>query len=210
MRVRILVFLFFFFLGATCTCVLLGFLEPGLLLGFCSSGLFGSLARFFLGIDSRLLFLLALFFLEASRCFLLVRLRLRPQVVVFGNENVDALPLLLRCLAFGFLLLAFRFGHRALGGFLLALFLRGLALGLFPLIAAETMQRVATATGAGWVDVRSEFDRLLESRSRDTLFVADGHCNDEGYGVIARTVAGFLIPSHAPPERGRPSDPALR
>ena len=50
-------------------------------------------------------------------------------------------------------------------------------------------KRVAEETGAGWVDLPPVFARLLQTRAREELFVADGHCNDAGYDQMAREVA---------------------
>jgi lysophospholipase L1-like esterase len=43
--------------------------------------------------------------------------------------------------------------------------------------------------GVPLVRVRSRFDRELKAVERDTLFVADGHCNDQGYAIMAEEVA---------------------
>lgn len=43
------------------------------------------------------------------------------------------------------------------------------------------------------VALHIEFERLLGHRSREELFVPDGHCNDAGYEVIARLVSDALL-----------------
>jgi hypothetical protein len=53
----------------------------------------------------------------------------------------------------------------------------------------EAMNQVAAETGAGWLNVRAEFDRRLATEARDTLFVPDGHLNDRGYQLLAALVA---------------------
>jgi lysophospholipase L1-like esterase/tetratricopeptide (TPR) repeat protein len=53
----------------------------------------------------------------------------------------------------------------------------------------EALQRGAGQLGVDVVDVRARFDRELLSRSRDELFVVDGHCNDAGYAIVAELVA---------------------
>ena len=44
-----------------------------------------------------------------------------------------------------------------------------------------------------YVQVRERFQKELETRSRKELFVADGHCNDAGYGILADTVADAVV-----------------
>jgi len=43
------------------------------------------------------------------------------------------------------------------------------------------------------VSLHVEFERLLQDHAREEYFVADGHCNDAGYDVIARLVADALL-----------------
>lgn len=50
-------------------------------------------------------------------------------------------------------------------------------------------RQAAARTGAAFVDVAAEFERRLLERRELELFVADGHCNDAGYGVMAAIVA---------------------
>ena len=50
----------------------------------------------------------------------------------------------------------------------------------------EDAQRAAADDlGAVLVDVRKRFDRELEGRPREELFVKDGHCSDAGYRIVA-------------------------
>jgi hypothetical protein len=62
----------------------------------------------------------------------------------------------------------------------------------------ETVKRVAGESHADWLDIRAEFDRLLQTRRREELFVPDGHLNDRGYEIMAGFVAMSL------PEGGSP------
>jgi hypothetical protein len=39
-----------------------------------------------------------------------------------------------------------------------------------------------------------EFDRQLQHRRREELFVADGHCTDAGYGIMAEQMAAAVDP----------------
>ena len=48
------------------------------------------------------------------------------------------------------------------------------------------------AGGAEVIDARERFDRLLESRRREELFLLDGHLSDTGYAEIADLVAERL------------------
>jgi hypothetical protein len=50
-------------------------------------------------------------------------------------------------------------------------------------------EEAADMLGVPLVRVRSRFDRELKAVERDTLFVADGHCNDQGYAIMAEEVA---------------------
>lgn len=43
------------------------------------------------------------------------------------------------------------------------------------------------------VALHVEFEQLLDHCTREELFVADGHCNDAGYAVIATVVADALL-----------------
>ncbi len=51
------------------------------------------------------------------------------------------------------------------------------------------MEKLSEEMGVPRLDLRAEFERALRTRSRQDLFVPDGHCNEEGYGIIARVVA---------------------
>jgi hypothetical protein len=51
---------------------------------------------------------------------------------------------------------------------------------------------VAAAAGARFVVVHQRFTELLLTTPRRELFIADGHCTDRGYGVLAAVVAEAL------------------
>jgi hypothetical protein len=56
--------------------------------------------------------------------------------------------------------------------------------------ALEDVQRaVAAELRVPFVNVREHFDRLLQTRARDELFVRDGHCTDAGYDAVAALAA---------------------
>ena len=57
----------------------------------------------------------------------------------------------------------------------------------------EVMEDVAGETGCCWLNVRVEFDRLLETGRREDYFVPDGHLNDNGYRVLAGLVAERIL-----------------
>lgn len=59
----------------------------------------------------------------------------------------------------------------------------------------ERVQReTAAALGVPFVAVHERFARELQTRSRDELFVRDGHCNDAGYAIVAALVAAAVEP----------------
>lgn len=51
---------------------------------------------------------------------------------------------------------------------------------------------VAATTGARFVALQPAFADLLRTTPRTELFIADGHCNDRGYGVMAAAVAAAM------------------
>lgn len=57
----------------------------------------------------------------------------------------------------------------------------------------DTLKAAAETLGAQWVDVAGRFMTELRSRPREELFVADGHCNDAGYALVAEIVADQVI-----------------
>jgi len=58
----------------------------------------------------------------------------------------------------------------------------------------EHAQRAAAdELACPFVDVRSRFDRELENRPREDLFVKDGHCNDAGYEIVAEIVSSRIV-----------------
>lgn len=65
----------------------------------------------------------------------------------------------------------------------------------FHQVGAEAVARtVAAELGVPFVAVRERFDRELQTRARSELFVADGHCNDAGYQIVAELVAEVVAP----------------
>jgi hypothetical protein len=57
----------------------------------------------------------------------------------------------------------------------------------------EKLQRtVAAETEATLVNIRERMQSELDNRPRDELFVADGHCTDAGYGVMAEEAAAAI------------------
>jgi len=53
-------------------------------------------------------------------------------------------------------------------------------------------RRAAERLGAPFVFVRERFDRELTTRAWDELFVANGHCNDAGYAIVAELAAAAV------------------
>lgn len=43
------------------------------------------------------------------------------------------------------------------------------------------------------VSLHVEFERRVAAEPREAYFVADGHCNDAGYDVVAGLVADALL-----------------
>lgn len=57
----------------------------------------------------------------------------------------------------------------------------------------ERVQRsVAAQLGVPFVAVRERFDRELQTRSHDELFVRNGHCSDAGYAILAELAAAAI------------------
>jgi lysophospholipase L1-like esterase len=68
-----------------------------------------------------------------------------------------------------------------------------------PASANECVRDVAERTGADLVDLRSAFERAVETVAESALFVPDGHCSAEGYDLMAAEVAALLLgPDPAP------------
>lgn len=59
------------------------------------------------------------------------------------------------------------------------------------------VRSLADDEGCAWVEVDEAFAGLAAREPGRVLFVADGHCNDDGYGVIADAVARTLASVHA-------------
>lgn len=67
----------------------------------------------------------------------------------------------------------------------------------YPFFNAElegTLREAATALAVPFVAVRERFDEELQHRSREQLFVRDGHCSDAGYAIVAALVADAVAP----------------
>ncbi len=58
----------------------------------------------------------------------------------------------------------------------------------------QVQRRAAAILDAPIVPIRERFDAELKTRARTDLFVADGHCNDAGYGLMAEEVAAVMTP----------------
>ncbi len=58
----------------------------------------------------------------------------------------------------------------------------------------SAVREVAGESGIPLVDVDPVFRDLLQHERHDRYFIADYHCNDAGYGIIAQQVAQVLIP----------------
>ncbi len=62
-------------------------------------------------------------------------------------------------------------------------------------VAVEQAQEdAANILGIPLVRIRPRFDRELKDVDRDVLFVADGHCSDRGYAIMAEEVAKVVAP----------------
>lgn len=67
----------------------------------------------------------------------------------------------------------------------------------YPQSFQELMEQTASALECGFVNVAAPIDAVLEHRDRTELFVPDGHCTDEGYRIVAETIAQDVL------ERGK-------
>ncbi len=56
----------------------------------------------------------------------------------------------------------------------------------------EALRGLAEDEGVLLVDLEPVFAELLETAAEEDYFIADGHCNDAGYAVMARAVAAAL------------------
>ncbi len=61
-------------------------------------------------------------------------------------------------------------------------------------LVEQKQREAAQALGVPFLPIRERFDRELQTRPREDLFVADGHCNDSGYALIAEMVAEVVLP----------------
>ncbi|MHC5065157.1 MAG: SGNH/GDSL hydrolase family protein [Planctomycetota bacterium] len=59
-------------------------------------------------------------------------------------------------------------------------------------LVRNAQQQVALALEVNLVEIRGRFTKELRTRAREELFVADGHCNDAGYRIIAEMVAAAI------------------
>lgn len=67
--------------------------------------------------------------------------------------------------------------------------------------AEESLRAGAAEANALLVDVRHRFTELLAGRKWESVRAADGHCNDEGYRLMAQAVAEGLAPKLKKPGR---------
>ncbi|MGA1607790.1 MAG: GDSL-type esterase/lipase family protein [Planctomycetota bacterium] len=58
----------------------------------------------------------------------------------------------------------------------------------------DTQRAFAAQHGLPFLAIRERFGHELTTLERADLFVADGHCNDRGYGIMAEEVANVLVP----------------
>ena len=56
----------------------------------------------------------------------------------------------------------------------------------------QAFEAIAEATGAPFLSTVARFEEELGERPPSALFVADGHCNDAGYRLLAELVAEAL------------------
>lgn len=56
-----------------------------------------------------------------------------------------------------------------------------------------TLRRVAAENEIPFVDVEPTFVELLRTEKKERYFVPDGHCNDEGYAVVAEGVGRTVL-----------------
>ena len=60
-------------------------------------------------------------------------------------------------------------------------------------VYSRSLEEASRENGVDAIWPRGEFERRLRTTPRGDLFVADGHCTDEGYGVIASLAAEFIL-----------------
>jgi tetratricopeptide (TPR) repeat protein len=61
-----------------------------------------------------------------------------------------------------------------------------------PMPAEEVLREVAAGVGVHFLGVSAEFQRRLPPRSWEDVRAPDGHCNDEGYRLMAECIAEGL------------------
>ncbi len=64
--------------------------------------------------------------------------------------------------------------------------------------SGDVLRRAAQDIGAEFVDVRTLFDARRGDRSWASLRAPDGHCNDDGYRLMAEIVTDALVQRFAP------------
>ncbi len=58
---------------------------------------------------------------------------------------------------------------------------------------SDVTRAFAADTGTHLIDIVPRFAAALQGQRRDALFVADGHCNDRGYAIVAEAVRDWLV-----------------
>jgi lysophospholipase L1-like esterase len=61
-------------------------------------------------------------------------------------------------------------------------------------LVEQRQREVAQSLGVPFVAIRERFDVQLRTRTTQELFVADGHCSDAGYKLMAEMVAQAIAP----------------
>ena len=61
----------------------------------------------------------------------------------------------------------------------------------------EVMRPLAAQEHVVWIHHRERFDQELRTRAHDELFVADGHCADPGYRLVAEDIVPVLLAASA-------------
>jgi hypothetical protein len=55
------------------------------------------------------------------------------------------------------------------------------------------LKALAAEEGCGFVEIDTAFEKIHRAQPDRVLTVADGHCNDDGYGVMADEVARAIL-----------------
>ncbi|HET9886592.1 MAG TPA: hypothetical protein VFR10_03700, partial [bacterium] len=64
---------------------------------------------------------------------------------------------------------------------------------LAPAAQNESIARVAQKEGIPYLDLHLLLEQETAGQPRDDFFIADGHCTDRGYDIVAKAVAAKLI-----------------